>query len=282
MPRHLDTLRLPGIDEDVTHDRICGDWFVYQLARGHRFSTDDMVCAWVAIRHLPDPPRHLDLGTGLGSVGTLVLWHRLGRPDVDRGRSRVVPSHPTPLLVGVEAQDVSVALHRSSIAHNQLGDVVELRHCDLRSPEALPASEHGTYALVTGSPPYIPLGKGHVSPHPQRAACRMELRGDVYDYCRVAKQALAPNGVVCVVHAATDPRPEDALQQAGLVIRERTDIYFRRNRAPTIAVWVAGHDGPASAVAAPDVVIREASGEMTDQYLALRQTMGAPEWKPRT
>lgn len=279
MPRPADHISLPDIDEPVTLDRICGDWHIHQLARGHRFSTDDMVCAWLALQHQPSPARHLDLGTGVGSVGTLVLWHRLGRPDREQGRARTDPEHALPLMVGVEAQEVSHRLNHHTLRHNALTQAVELRHCDLRSPSALPEHEHGTYGLVTGSPPYFPLGKGVVSPHHQRAACRMELRGDVFDYCAVAAKALTPDGVFCLVHAWGDPRPEAALEQAGLTIRDRRDIYFRRNRTPTIAMWAAGLRGPRRD--GEPLIVREPTGEMTEQYLRIRKTMGAPEYPSR-
>ncbi len=256
MPRRDVHIHLPDIDEPVTLDRIAGDWHIHQLARGHRFSTDDMVTAWLAVEHHPSPRRHLDLGTGVGSVGTMVLWHRLGRPDAAEGRSRVDPELPLPLMVGIEAQEVSHRLNRHTLRRADLEDVVELRHFDFRNPAALPPSEHHTYDLVTGSPPYFPLGKGVVSPHPQRAACRMELRGDVFDYCRAAVQALSRDGLLCICHAANDPRPEAALLEMGLTIRDRRDIYFRRNRAPTIAIWAAGFGGTRND--GPPVVVREA------------------------
>lgn len=276
MPRAIDCVELPDIDEPVTLDRIAGDWFIHQLARGHRFSTDDMLTAWLAIQHHPAPRRHLDLGTGIGSVATLTLWHRLGRPDAEAGRVRVDPPLPAPLLVAVEAQEVSHRLHRHTLTLNGLHDVVELRHSDFRAPTAVPESERGTYDLVTGSPPYIPVGSGVMSPHPQRAACRMELRGDVFDYCRVAASALSEEGWLCIVHASGDPRPEAALAAAGLTIRDRRDVYFRRNRAPTIAVWAAGFGGVRQD--GPPIIVREADGTMTDQYATIRRSMGAPEW----
>ena len=40
-----------------------------------------------------------------------------------------------------------------------------------------------------------------------------------------------------------DPRPEAALTEMGLTIRDRRDIFFRRNREPTIVVWAAGFGG---------------------------------------
>ena len=105
------------------------------------------------------------------------------------------------------------------------------------------------------------------------------MRGDVFDYCRVAARALSENGWLCIVHAYGDPRPEAALTSAGLTIRDRRDVFFRRNRTPTIAVWAAGYGGTRED--GPPIVVREADGSMTDGYLQIRRTMGAPEWKSR-
>jgi tRNA1(Val) A37 N6-methylase TrmN6 len=249
---------LPDIDEPVSLDRLCGDWFIHQLVKGHRFSTDDMVCAYEAARVRPGTLRALDLGAGIGSVGLMTLY-RLG-PDAH--------------LTMVEAQEISHRLARHTIRHNGLEHRITARHGDLRDPGSVPEAEHGTYGIVTGSPPYIPLGKGVVSPHPQRAACRMELRGDVFDYCATAARALAPDGIFSLVHSAVDPRPEEALAAAGLTLRGRRDVYFRRNRAPTIAVWIAGFGGQ-RADPRP-LVIREADGAFTQDYVDLRAAMGAP------
>ena len=248
--------QVPGPDESL--DRICGDWSIFQLRKGHRFSTDDMLVARMAAHHKPHALRHIDLGAGTGSVGLLTLPHR----------------PPTARLVMVEAQDVSVGLARKTVAHNGLGDRVEIRHGDLRDPAVLPPDEHGSYELVTGSPPYFPLGTAVVSPHPQRAACRMELRGNVFDYARTAAQALREDGVLCLVHSAVDPRPEAAIAAAGLTLLARQDVYFRRNRAPTIALWSAAFSGTRRDL--PPIVVREADGRFTEEYLAIRQEMGAP------
>lgn len=249
---------LPGIDEAWSLDRLCGDWYIHQLVRGHRFSTDDMVCAFEGARVHPGARRVLDLGAGIGSVGLMTLFRLANGAR----------------LTMVEAQEISHRLARHTIRHNGLQDRITARLGDLRDPASVPETEHGTYDLVTGSPPYIPLGRGVASPHPQRAACRMELRGDVFDYCETAARALSPDGTFSLVHSAVDPRPEQALEAAGLTLRSRRDVFFRRNRAPTIAVWIAGFGGARDD--ARPLVIREADGSFTQDYVDLRAAMGAP------
>ena len=157
----------PVVGSDETLDAISGHFRLHQLAHGHRFSTDDLLTAWYGTTWAPTVSRALDLGSGIGSVGTIAAW-RL----------------PGARLVTVEAQAVSVALARRSAAYNGLSDRVEIREGDFRDPGVLQASER--FDLVLGSPPYFPVGTGVEGDHPQKVACRFELRGDISDYARVA------------------------------------------------------------------------------------------------
>ena len=242
--------------ETVTVDRVAGTWHIHQLRRGHRYSTDDQLCAVVGAQSQPDARRVLDMGAGIGSVGLMAL-HLL---------------HEEATVTMIEAQELSHDLARRTVALNELQHRVTLRLGDLRDPAMLPETEHGSYDLVLGSPPYFPLGTGGVSPHPQRAACRMELRGDVFDYCRTAALALAPHSLFSLVHSGVDPRPEAALAEAGLTIRSRLDVYFRRDRpAPTIAVWIAGKGG--TRVDPEPLVIRESDGPHSEAYKAILALM---------
>ena len=146
-------------------------------------------------------------------------------------------------MVGIEAQEVSHRLNRHTLRRAGLEDVVELRHSDFRNPAALPEAEYHTYDLVTGSPPYFPLGKGVASPHHQRAACRMEL--PVATCSTIAGWPLAPCRARACCASATpgETLAPAALTEMGLTIRDRRDIFFRRNREPTIVVWAAGFGG---------------------------------------
>lgn len=248
----------PGPDE--TLDRLAGDWQIFQLRKGHRFSTDDLMTAWTAAGALPDARRVLDLGAGIGSVGLLALW-RLGAPAA---------------LRSVEVQEVSWRLAKKTIAHNGLEDRVDARRGDLRELRLDP--EEARYDLICGSPPYIPPDRGVQSPHPQKAAARIELHGDIFDYCRAAARALAPSGRFCFCHAAADPRPESAVVAAGLVVRARRDVRFRWDQPPLIALFECAWSGTRSDH--PLFSIRGEDGQWTEEYLAMRRDMGTVVWRP--
>ena len=235
-------------------DQITRDWWIFQLRKGHRFSTDDTVTAWTAGHASPEAIRAVDLGAGLGSVGLMTL-HYLS----DKATS-----------IFVEAQEISHELCRKTIEYNGLANRVELRLGDLRDETILP--ESSAFGLVTGSPPYTPVDKGVVSSHPQRAACRMELRGSVFDYCRTAARVMKPEGTFVFVHSASDPRPEQAIAEAGLVLNERRDILFRDGRPPTIAVFRCSFSG--SRLDARPFVMRTSDGDWGPDRDMLRDAVG--------
>ena len=104
---------------------------------------------------------------------------------------------------------MSVALARKSMAFNGLTDRVDVRCADFRDPTALAPDER--FDLVLGSPPYFPVGSGIEGDHPQKVACRFELRGDITDYCAVAVRHLAPGGVFACVFPQPDGQRERLL-----------------------------------------------------------------------
>src|SRR6185369_6576955 len=116
----------------------------------------------------------------LGTVGMIAAW-RL----------------PGARFVTVEAQSDSVRLARKSAAWNGLTDRYEIREGDFRADGILRPDEK--FDLILGSPPYFPPGTGHESDHPQRQACRFELRGNIADYCTVAACHLASAGIFACV-----------------------------------------------------------------------------------
>ena len=88
------------LGEPITLDALSGAWHILQRKHGHRHSTDDVLTAYYAWVHGPKVDHALDLGTGIGTVGLLVL-HVLG---------------PEARLTCVEAQEISFTLLRANLA----------------------------------------------------------------------------------------------------------------------------------------------------------------------
>jgi tRNA1(Val) A37 N6-methylase TrmN6 len=241
--------------DELTSDALTASYRLVQRRRGHRFSVDDLATAWEAVRAAPDAESFLDLGCGVGSVLLMVAW----RLSTARG-------------FGIEALDVSVELARRNVHENGLGERIRVLHGDLR--EVTRDWPHGRCALVTGTPPYLPVGTASPSPDPQRAAARLELRGGVEDYLASAARVLAPGGV-CVV-CADGRSPERVLRgadAAGLVPVRRVDVVPRAGRPPLFSVWTCAA-ASGGTLAHDRVVLRDERGARTDASRAMRRAFG--------
>jgi len=254
------------VGEGETLDAISGHFRLFQLREGHRFSTDDVLTAWYATSWCPSARTALDLGSGIGTVGMMVAW-RL----------------PGARLVTVEAQAISVALARKSARYNGIEERYEIREGDFRGEEALRGDER--FDLVTGSPPYFPLGTGVESGHPQKLACRFEMRGDIGDYCALAVRHLAPGGFFACVFPHEEPqrtRVEAAAANAGLVIVRRRPVVFREGDPPLVGLFgmMRREDLPEwmhpRTWVEPDLIIRDRSGAIHPEYSAVKLAFGFP------
>lgn len=248
----------PAADEDLCF--LAGDWRLFQKRRGHRWSLDDLVTAWVATRGCdPTAPwRALDLGCGLGSVLLLVAW-RLPAADV----------------TGVEAQADRAALGRRSIAYDGVLDRCRIIDGDLRAA----TGGLGPFQLVTGTPPYFPRGTGTEPVHPHALACRFEVRGGVEDYLAAARAVLAPDGWVTVCTSILErDRVTAAAAATGLHVREHWEVVPRAGKPPLVAVdRLSVAPGPATA---HELVVRDAAGAWTEAFAAVRAAFGMPTTPP--
>ena len=254
----------PDVPPGESLDAISGHFRIFQLDAGHRFSTDDVLTAWYGTAWAPSAARVLDLGSGIGSVGMIAAW-RL----------------PGATFVTIEAQEESVRLAQKSAAYNGLEERYEIRHGDFRQGFLLGAEER--FDLVLGSPPYFPPGTGIQGDHPQKVACRFELRGDIRDYCTVAAAHLASGGLfACVFPEEQRARLESAASGAELTVVRRRPIVFREGEPPLVTLFamVRAGDLPermrGQTWVEPPLVIRARDGSVHPEYAAVKLSVGFP------
>jgi tRNA1Val (adenine37-N6)-methyltransferase len=249
----------PRENEDLCW--LAGNWRILQRTDGHRFSLDDLVTAFTASELLRDrpPARYLDLGCGIGSVLLFVSWR-----------------FPAAVATGIEAQALSADLARRSIAWNGLHGRVRVIEGDFRAPEI--RGGLGPFDLITGTPPYFPIGTGLQSPEVQRGPCRFEHRGGVEAYCETAAPLLAP-GAPLVLCAAPGQiaRLEAFAPAVDLAIEGRCDVVPRAGKAPLFSVFVLRARAQAAVFThAPPLVVRDQTGARTAEFRAVRAAMGMP------
>lgn len=231
-------------------------WLIAQRKGGHRHSIDDVLTAWYALRNSPSVTEHLDLGTGIGTVGLLTLW----------GMGLEAS------LTCVEAQEISYRLLQSNLDANGLRPRVDCSHGDLRE-----LALDRKFSLITGSPPYFPPGSGVIPQDSQKAHARFELRGDVSDYAAAAVRHLAPGGwfVLCFP-TPQKQRALDGIRAAGLATVKMRDVIPRETLEPLFTLYACRHadECPHEMIVEPPLTVRDKSGRLTAEMAAVRRGFG--------
>lgn len=255
------------VGDGETMDVLCGHFRIFQLKKGHRYSTDDILTAWYGTSWCPTAETLLDLGSGLGTVAMVAAW-RL----------------PAAKVVTVEAQTESIALARKSVRWNGLEERFDIREGDLRDEKVLRKNER--FDLVLGSPPYFPLGSGVEGDHPQKIACRFEVRGTIADYCRTAAARLKLGGMFACVFPVNpeeqEKRVQDAAREAGLTIVRQRSIVLREGEPPLLGLFAMMRtcDLPESMHdqiwKESPLTIRREDGSVHPEYAAVKLSFGFP------
>ncbi len=255
------------LESGETLDGLCGHWRIFQLERGNRFSTDDLVTAWYGTTWCPRAERIADLGSGIGSVALLAAWRC-----------------PGAVVHTVEAQEESLRLAKKSLRTNGQVHRIFPRLGDLRDPDLF--SDQAPFDLITGTPPYWPEGHRLPAAHAQSVPARLEVRGGIADYAQAAARLLAPGGVfACVFPNDQRERALAALREAGLLCLHRREIVFKAGEPYGLDVFAAARrqdlpeDFEARAecpeVEAP-IVIRRADGSVAPDIARVRLALGFP------
>jgi tRNA1Val (adenine37-N6)-methyltransferase len=244
------------IHPDETLDRLTSRLNIIQKRRGHRAASDDTLLAWAAARTCPDALRVLDLGSGKGTVAMLLL-QRL----------------PGCRVIGMEALEVNHELAVRNARLNALTGRWDPRLGDLRDPRVLAGESR--FNLITGAPPFMPVGSGVMPEDPQRAAGRFELRGGVRDYAMAAVGYLAPGGkVVFLMDGAESSRARaaQALTAAGLFPNNVTVVRPFPGRDPIYRIFEASSEFGATTELSLCMRIEGKSG-FSPEYEAIRRDM---------
>ncbi|MEE2787589.1 MAG: hypothetical protein VX589_09635 [Myxococcota bacterium] len=245
----------PADDEslDVLSNRLR----LLQRRRGHRAATDDVLLAWAGLHHVERPARFLDLGTGKGTVALLML-------SIDtqtRG-------------TGIEVYRPSYDLAVRNTTLNGMDARMTLIHGDLRMPGLV--SDDAKFDLITGAPPFMPLGTGILPQDPQRASGRFELNGGVEAYFQAAARALAPRGrAVILMDGLGTARGIEAAHEFDLCVYHVIRVMPRPKAPPTYGLIVAGFEQRPRTD--DSIAIRGPSGDgWTARYNGIRAFLDLP------
>ncbi len=242
------------LGEPLTISGLTGPLRIFQRLRGHRHSIDDALTAWYALQKCPGATRYLDLGSGVGTVGMIVLW----------GLSEQAT------LTCIEAYDASYALLQANLECNRLTSRATAIHGDLREFAA-----DTLFHLVTGSPPYFPRHAGQLPEDTQKACARFELRGHVGDYARTVRRCLQDDGlfIYCFPHRQKQ-RGLDLVTREGFHIDSYRDVVPTRSKPPLFSLYCASLHGSGPSVEEPALIIHGPDGQYSPEMLQIQATRG--------
>jgi tRNA1Val (adenine37-N6)-methyltransferase len=244
------------IHPDETLDRLTSKLNIIQKRRGHRAASDDTLLAWAAAQACPEAIQVLDLGSGKGTVAMLLL-------------QRLPGCH----VIGLEALEVSHELAVRNARMNALTDRWDPRLGDLRDPSLLAGESR--FDLITGAPPFMPVGSGVMPEDPQRAAGRFELRGGVRDYAEAAVRYLAQGGKVVFLMDGIESsraRTAEALTAVGLTPNNVTAVHPFPGRDPIYRIFEASVGFGSTTESSLYMRIEGKSG-FSPEYEAIRRDM---------
>ncbi|TPX73023.1 hypothetical protein SpCBS45565_g00102 [Spizellomyces sp. 'palustris'] len=250
-----DPLWAPRPGEMLTS--LSGHWMIYQLVHGHRYTTDDVLTAAIAVTHMKGTQvdTYVDLGTGLGSVLGMVAW-----------------SLGVPKAVGIEAQVIHVELARKTLLFNGCKNL-EIVHGDLRGEVNVDPA-----MLVTGTPPYFPSNRGALPTHPNRGMCAFELRGGVETYCFAAARYLHRSDKARFVFCQTGlevVRSELAIKRVGMRIHERWDVWGRAGQSQALlCVFCCGWGEWVDGFRVVRLDVRDKDGNVSREMRVLMDLVG--------
>ena len=228
---------------------------LWQRRAGHRVATDDVLCAWSGLTARPTAKRVLDLGSGHGAVALMMAG--------------VMEDSA---FVSIEAQAVSFSLLERNVTSNHLGDRFTLVLGDIR--EERPAG--GPFDLITGTPPFMPVGTGTAPRDPQREAARFEIRGGIEAYCEAAARQVTPGGTVTLVMDAARPeRYERAFLDAQLHLHRVTTVLARESGPARYLIYSASPE-PIGAIDRVTFAVRDTEGGWTPAYAEVRSALRLP------
>jgi tRNA1(Val) A37 N6-methylase TrmN6 len=237
-------------------DRISGDLVIYQPEQGQRYTTDDVLVAWLAVRELrEDPPgvlSFLELGCGLCAVSMIVLWCCREMHGI-----------------GIEVAAERLECARRSLAANHLEQRFKLITADVRT-----LSLKKRFSFITSSPPYYEFREGPLSPDPDRARVRFETKGCLEDYFQAAAAHAASSARFITVYPTRfKERVCSAARASGFFVRRSIDIIPRAGKPALFTLFTCVNERPAS-LDAEELTVRGHDQLFTPEFRGVRLMLG--------
>ena len=249
------TGRVPEAVRDTLFDGALVCW---QHKDGYRFAIDSVILANLVRVKRGDTI--LDLGTGSGVVGLIILY---------RNQNMGIN------LIGIEKQRGLHRLAERNIRENGLGGVFSLIHHDLEKIQAIAAPE--SCDVVVANPPYYPPGSGRKNLDTESLQARHQDPDSLEQFVHSAAFSVKNRGRVWFVYPA-----ERVTQLLLLLNKYRLEpktlqpIYSRPETGDTaklVVIEAIKNGGVGLAVRSPFYIYQEGQDIYSDEMQAMYSPM---------
>jgi tRNA1Val (adenine37-N6)-methyltransferase len=130
--------------------------------------------------------------------------------------------------------------------------------------------EPGAADVVFSNPPYHKVLSGRISPDPERAVAKHEIRAGLCDVVSVAEKLLKPSGRLVVIYPAE--RMADLLSQMRAFRLEPKRMRLVHSRRLRDAEWILAEgrkQGKPGLRIVPPLIVHEEEGGYTDELKAM-------------
>jgi len=239
---------------DETLDKLkCGDLYVFQKAKGYRFSLDAYLLA-AFVHELPET-KVLEIGTGSGVIAIMLSSIKKLK------------------VTGIEVQGEMADMAQRSVKLNHLQKAIEIIDADIKTFNGL----HGFDAVVT-NPPYRPIATGRMNPNPDKAIARHEILLDLDTLLKHAYASLNQGGRFYIIYPAW--RMSDlisSMRTHKIEPRQVLLVYSRANENAVLCLVSGIKDGGKDITLDPPFIVysgKKYTKEMEQAFATLRITQG--------
>jgi tRNA1Val (adenine37-N6)-methyltransferase len=157
------------------------DLQITQSPSGFRITQDSFLLAeFVAFK---PTDRLVDLGTGVGIIPILLA---------QKGKFKEI--------IGLELQPEFAGFAQQNVASNFLQDKIKILEADIKNIKQY--FKPNSIDIVVSNPPYIPLGKGRISPNLAKRNAKQEWNCSIADIVNAARYLLKNKGKLYLSYLA--------------------------------------------------------------------------------
>lgn len=202
-----------------------------------------------AFARVREGERVLDLGTGTGIIPILLEAKTPGRH-----------------FTGLEIQEESADMARRSVAHNHLGDKIDIVTGDIK--EAATIFGPASFDVITTNPPYMIGSHGIQNEHSAKAIARHEVLCTLDDILRESARILPEKGRMYMVH-----RPFRLAEifskmcACGLEPKRMKLVHPYIDKEPNMVLIEAVRGGHSRLTVEPPLIVYESVGKYTEELL---------------